>query len=154
MGMFDYIVCNYPLPNYPLDAATAVEFQTKDTDEQLCSTYTISAAGYLYLADKLQDYTGSIHFYASNMVASGPGCYTRDGEDHFWLSYTALFVHGQLTHIERIDYRTEPAQKSSTRWNKHAPDGATPEERSKWWADERAAFEVWQAEELKRRGTK
>lgn len=45
MGMFDNIVCHYPLPD-GFDAAS-LEWQTKDTDAQWLDTYTITAEGRL-----------------------------------------------------------------------------------------------------------
>lgn len=51
MGMFDYIQCEYPLPDNPpqwvIDAALKGEFQTKDTPEPSLETYTITADGRL-----------------------------------------------------------------------------------------------------------
>jgi len=151
MGMFDYVRCEYPLPDYPLNAPQEeIHFQTKDTDEQYLKTYVISAEGQLILEDVLQDYTGGICFYDSNVVAIGPGTYTRDGEDSHWLEYISTFVHGKLTHIERSHYSFEPAQKSSQMW-RDQPKFANEKERMDWWNAQRKEFEDWQAAELKRR---
>ncbi len=51
MGMFDYVVCEYPLPGNPpqwvIDHARTGKFQTKDTDRQWLERYTITADGRL-----------------------------------------------------------------------------------------------------------
>lgn len=116
MGMFDYIHCKYPLP---IEGANSLEFQSKDTDAQLCDRYEIREDGTLWHQDYdvedrsdpnaeglealfgcmtsvnhrwVQDFmTGEISFYAS----SGPP------EDE-WIEFSAYFVKGQLKHLETI----------------------------------------------------
>ncbi len=105
------------------------------------------------LDGKLEDFTGGICFYDSNVVASGPGTYTRDGEDSHWLEYVSTFVHGKLTHIERSSYSFEPAQKSSQMWRTQ-PAFANEEERMAWWNKERQAFKDWQEAEKQVRARK
>jgi len=47
MGMFDYVICEYPLPENAPKYATGAEFQTKDTDAQYLETYVITKEGRL-----------------------------------------------------------------------------------------------------------
>src|SRR6266700_5125141 len=110
MGMFDYIRCEHPLPG---NAPTwAQEFQTKDL--ACCmNQYVITADGQLKggPGEGVADFTGTVHFYTSNVVASGPGPYTRDGEDAQWVDYSAVFANGKLSEIKEIENRTERAAK-------------------------------------------
>lgn len=45
MGMFDNVVCEYPLP---VEGANAFVFQSKDTDAQYLDNYKIKADGTLW----------------------------------------------------------------------------------------------------------
>jgi hypothetical protein len=99
MGMFDYIVCKYPLPNN-FDA-TNTTFQTKSLHCHL-DKYTISSEGILLLNQKLDPteendevialidikYTGNISFYTfiKNDVKQ-------------WYEYSATFINGKLQNI-------------------------------------------------------
>jgi hypothetical protein len=47
MGMFDYVKCEYPLPEGAPDWAKGVYFQTHDTPRQFMENYTITAEGRL-----------------------------------------------------------------------------------------------------------
>src|SRR5579875_1775245 len=107
MGLFDDIHCDYPLPgNPPAFVAKQPDFQTKDLD--CCMEhFTITTDGKLRRdsgPDDMGDFTGTVEFYTSNIVASGPGVYTRNGEDAESVGYRAVFVHGrviELTEMER-----------------------------------------------------
>lgn len=153
MGMFDDITVYYPLPG---NVPGAIKFQTKDF-ECLLDKYTVSADGFLHRTsfdtDKTApfDYTGEVYFYTGNVVASGPGTYTRNGEDAYWIEYKAIFVHGRLTEVELIEYRSDPAQSSEQSRKMFRTDFATREERNKWWDEERQKFEQWRADEKARR---
>jgi hypothetical protein len=107
MGMFDSIRCEYPLPGDAPANAAELEFQTKDLD-CLLETFTITKDGFLEGKDH---FNGSINFYTSNVVAYGPGIYTRDGEDAQHLSYLAVFADGKISNIAEIENRKEPALK-------------------------------------------
>ena len=96
MGLFDEIVCEYPLPGWPTHESP--RFQTKDLD---CSmdTYRISADGRLLRsrsegAPEWHDveYHGVIGFYTSLERAGG-----RE-----WFEYTAKFTDGRLVGAERM----------------------------------------------------
>lgn len=105
MGMFDYVICNYPLPDG--EDGSGREFQTKDTDSQYLDRYEIRADGTLWFqrhpqGGMVQQYfTGPINFYSSNVTASGPnGCVTDAAltPATFW-DYTALFQDGKVVKI-------------------------------------------------------
>lgn len=102
MGMFDYIICEYPLP----DGFTASdEFQSKDLDCML-SSYIITSDGRLILDNIDCHYDGTLNFYNSNTSSSGPfGFTTRNDEPYWSQEYEATFFKGQLTHITGGDRR-------------------------------------------------
>ncbi len=108
MGMFDHVECRYPLPeNIPAGEL----FQTKDLDNLLLE-YTITEDGRLEeksaTAD-LSEFTGKIAIYWNNIVASGPGLYTRNGEDAHVLEYAITFVDGVARRVEEVKNEYEPA---------------------------------------------
>jgi len=137
MGMFDQIICNYPLPG---KAPAFIEpdhiFQTKDLDNFM-DTYIISEDGLLKkthnehmkyeyededededesntnTANENEDYTGSISFYTSNICAMGSGTYTRNGEDYESVTYKAVFINGKVTSIVESERDIGPAFSSS-----------------------------------------
>lgn len=92
MGMFDYVRCEYPLPDGR--NPTANSYQTKDLYLEL-GLATITAEGQLLYRDyeepessnRNDDYTGSLSFY--DFVS-------KTGE---WFEYTAEFVDGKLQSI-------------------------------------------------------
>jgi hypothetical protein len=112
MGMFDYVKCLYPLPdNIPDDEA----FQTKDLTNVLAD-YTITTDGHLKENsgnEDLSHFTGKIEMYWSNVVASGPGLYTRDGEDAHFLEYAVTFVDGTVARVDQLKNDYEPALERS-----------------------------------------
>jgi hypothetical protein len=103
MGLFDYIVCEVPLP----DGFTG-ELQTKDLGCYLL-THIITKDGRLMLEhvdrrialdtdDQSPNFDETLRFYGS-----------RDREDDTWEwhEYSAKFVHGQLVSIERDMRKTD-----------------------------------------------
>jgi hypothetical protein len=112
MGLFDWIKCEVPLPGNPPEwALHGHAFQTKDLP-CLMDIYTITADGRLEGGDRdFSTYTGTIQFYDSNIVASGPGTYTRDGEDAISLEYRATFIRGRLVDLAQVEFTREPAAK-------------------------------------------
>jgi hypothetical protein len=119
MGMFDYILCKYPLP---LKSAQNLEFQTKDTPCQFMDYYEITESGRLKRetydiedrSDKTakglaalagcmtrvnkrwvrETYTGEIRFYTSL------------GKNHTgWIEFSAYFVKGMLDQIHLVTHR-------------------------------------------------
>jgi hypothetical protein len=49
MGMFDYVICKYPLPNKEVQE---IDFQTKSFPEPYMDIYIIDEAGYLIKEEK------------------------------------------------------------------------------------------------------
>lgn len=101
MGMFDYIKCEYQLPNFEVQSEM---FQSKDFD-CLMDTYTITKEGILvchkydldgfdtqdkeiFKEDILVPYHGYMRFYTSFKGT--------------WYEYSASFVFGRLEKIVRI----------------------------------------------------
>lgn len=175
MGMFDNITCEYPLPGDAPADVKAWTFQTKDTPAQMLEHYRITADGKLQHRDVRyedrsdstkegierlvgmltpiygdwideNDFVGKLSFYGSNVVASGPATYTKDGEDSIWVEYEAVIVDGQLIRIKEIEYKTEPAWKSEGFLeNMESVRDKT------WWDAKRQEFEAYQASEIERR---
>ena len=107
MGMFDYLRCEYPLPD-GFDAAK-IWFQTKDTDAQYLDEYEIRDDGSLWHAEPSSEpktyerveFHGALNFYTSNICGSGPhGVMTDDDRPPWVADYTALYDHGRLLKIE------------------------------------------------------
>lgn len=131
MGMFDHIICEYPLPD-GFDLPDA-EFQTKDLDNTL-ATYTITADGKLVHhfaeyeetpeselpvpempfigclrvkagSEKMveKDFHGDIYFYGSNISGSGCGAYVTEDDKPVWSrEYRARFTDGKLTKLTLV----------------------------------------------------
>ena len=131
MGMFDYIVCEYPLPVSELQKEMQalpdwekVDFQTKTFDNSL-QTFTISEDGLIYehkterewvedekspnhlqlmetdAGIERRDYTGELNFY---------GLYL-DKKYDFFLEFEALFWKGELKEIVLQNYNKEDNSK-------------------------------------------
>ena len=117
MGLFDSVRCEYPLPGTPPACAAGAEFQTKDLNCYMLR-YTITADGRLVEdsgSEDVSNLTATIEFGWSNVVASGPGIYTRDGEDAQYLEYEAVFVNGRLAAIKEISNTSHRAMKFKPR---------------------------------------
>lgn len=127
MGMFDYIRCEYPLPD---EGANELEYQTKDTPDQFMEHYLITSDGRLLKTTESVAYTekeyeklepsawgvrpwfrrvkieeevpyhGYIEFYSSNIMASGPrGVVTANKAEPTWWEYRAKFTDGKLVEL-------------------------------------------------------
>ncbi len=109
MGMFDYIVCRYPLPGKaPSFIKKGHMFQTKDL-ECLLETYIISSNGRL----SHSDFSGKINFYTSNIAGAGAGIYTSTGENAESVDYEAIFKDGYLISITETERTCVPALPAS-----------------------------------------
>jgi hypothetical protein len=114
MGLFDYILCEVPLP----DGFTG-ELQTKDLGCYLL-THVITKDGRLLLehVDRIDyeletrttsrrdaNFHGMLRFYGRTLRTRR----ARDREDDTWEwhEYNAKFVHGQLVSIERDMRKTK-----------------------------------------------
>lgn len=123
MGMFDWIECEMPLPEKPDTAKHG--FQTKDTPDQMLTTYTITSDGLLmwrpYTYEDVPrserpypdapDDDPRSWFGASRKVEREPECldfhgdirfYTSD-EDGGWWEYKARFTEGVCAGIEIVE---------------------------------------------------
>ena len=121
MGMYDYIVCRYPLPGTPPDfcASKDHQYQSKDLDCSL-AVYEISEAGELRQVDsgasaKLSEprpvaFHGVLQFYDGNVTACAFGAsFTQNGEDSEWVAYEASFVNGTVQTINEVERERQPA---------------------------------------------
>lgn len=110
MGMFDEIVCEYPLPGTAPDfVKPGHHFQTKDLDCVL-ATYTIDADGVI----SEPDFTGKLSFYSCNGCIWARGfTFTPDGSDYETVEYLAEFVDSKLTKIQQVEYRRQKALAAS-----------------------------------------
>jgi hypothetical protein len=128
MGMYDELRCKYPLP---VEGATKLLFQTKDTPVQFTDLYEIRADGTLWhqeydLEDrsnpkakgirrligcmtrvnkrwrKVKDFTGEIRFY------TGLGKYYSG-----WVEFSAYFVKSKLDNLQLIQHRPVDPEKEA-----------------------------------------
>jgi len=112
MGMFDTIICKYPLPGTQPELIK--DFQTKSLDCTL-DYYQITEDGNLirtsdseYEKGNIDHFTGTINFYNSNICSAGWGCkFTANGEDYESVEYVATFVDGFVTSITQVEYERE-----------------------------------------------
>ena len=110
MGLFDTICCAMPLPGVrPAWLREDSGFQTKDLDCTM-TTYHIAPDG--SFSDP--GYTGVIVFYNSNIVATGPGLYTRIGEDAESVEYEATVVGGVVQTLKQTEYQRQYAMVSGS----------------------------------------
>lgn len=112
MGLYDYVVCDLPLPGTkPKWLRPGHQFQTKDTPCQYMKTYTIGADGILIgPEDGPLDYTGTIEFGCTNRTGGwGDVVYSANGEDVEDASYRAIVVGGRVTSLDQTHYERHPA---------------------------------------------
>lgn len=125
MGLFDYVRCEYPLPGNPPECARDAHFQTKDLTCYM-EQYTITAEGRLIHESGTEDhskFTGHVDLYWNNIVASGPGIYTANGEDAHCLEYRVVFVDGRVSSVEVLQDEKQPAAKRKPRvWPTPTPE--------------------------------
>lgn len=122
MGMFDDIVCEYPLPA----GAPRTGYQTKDTPAQMLDTYTITADGRLLDEGGVaqEDFHGDLEFYYSNVSGSGPNGYiTGDNKPYEAWNFVARFTNGRVTHltggrVEPPEFYAKPPCTRAEFWSK------------------------------------
>lgn len=130
MGMIDHIVCHMPLPGtIPPFVGTGYLFQTKDTPYPYDNTYTIGGDG-TFSGPGVDGFTGTVEFSCWNVCASGPGVYTRHGEDAESARWQATIVDGKVTEIVQVEYTVEPALPPEP-----PPPTPTAEEIADWEAE-------------------
>lgn len=135
MGVFDYLRCQHPLPD-GFDPSK-VEWQTKDTDDQYLSLYTITADGRLVSDDwHMEDVPKAERPYPNDDGLLGL-CgsmrrivdkadvprdfhgdihfYGNDGDwnspdGYWWREYRARFSEGKLLQIDLVEctHKTPP----------------------------------------------
>jgi len=128
MGMFDYVKCEYPLPDSRLQDQV---FQTKDFESAL-DTFRITAGGrlicekvhYELVPEAERPYYGTpewdeqkwvrlIGFLKAVPMGDEDTCYhgdvvfytflgERGQENYEWVEFRARFTHGQLEWIRRV----------------------------------------------------
>jgi len=101
MGLFDEIVCEYPLPDGWVPPKGTV-FQTKDTDDQYLVRFTLCEDGKLRRENgDVLEHHGALEFGTSNWSGAAPwGVMTSDDEPLWRAEYVALYDHGALLKIE------------------------------------------------------
>ena len=124
MGMYDDIVCKYPLP-YPEDTKgyTVQGFQTKDLDCAL-DIYEIREDGTLWLRECEREYTdgdnnGKTFFDRLPKVKEVRHWWTQlkltqtiriynyqhgDGQYDYWIEFELIFVDGKVSNIKLIKF--------------------------------------------------
>mgnify|MGYP006921420894 CR=1 FL=1 len=106
MGMFDWVECEYPLPDGGPKSDDG--YQTKDFDNYLWH-YQITAEGRLFRRDqwsmKEQEELGSEppEKWTDQNYHGVFWFYTSDEETDEWFEYEARFTDGQLVGIERVE---------------------------------------------------
>jgi hypothetical protein len=111
MGMYDNIICNFPLEG---EDSKLSGWQTKDL-QCLLETFTITEDGRLLNSEGKEDlYTGFIDFYTSNWAAYAHGVsFTATGEDLRSVEYRAEFKNGTLLDLKKTRDESKPALPSS-----------------------------------------
>lgn len=106
MGMFDWLKCEYPLP----DARVQGErFQTKSLDSNM-ESYTLTKSGRLIQTlkvgekdetwDRDLNWHGEVRFYAT--MNNDPA----DWRDYTWYEYLAMFDRGQIVSLEKVELQS------------------------------------------------
>ena len=126
MGMFDYIKCEWPLPETETPPPSFEAFQTKDTPDQYMTLYTITADGRLTWrpytmetvpkAERPYPYDDGMlglvgwrrRVEADEETLPFHGdieFYTSNNPDVGWWEYRARFTEGRLLKIELVDFK-------------------------------------------------
>lgn len=103
MGMFDNLICEYPLPNIE---AQNERFQTKDFNCEL-DDYKIGSDGQLYKNDNNPWFGTNDKSNPDWILINSTECVTfytstgKHGVDFKWYQYKALFNKGKLITLEK-----------------------------------------------------
>ena len=132
MGMFDYLKCDYPLPEAEGRLHPECHWQTKDTPAQWMDHYHIRDDGALWhLAYDIETQSG-VNVDSPAVTLAHPLRHTNErwepclflGEIRFyrfwdevkhegWIEYSSYFVHGQLQHIHCIECCKGPREPAT-----------------------------------------
>ena len=120
MGVFDYLICKYPLP---VDGAGGAEFQTKDTPAQWLDHYEIREDGSLwYEAHDIEDRSDP---NAEGILAL---CGSMSSVNKRWVpekltgeivfygnpgEFSAYFVDGKIKYLTVLGPQSSPADGQS-----------------------------------------
>lgn len=118
MGMYDYIVCSYPLPGKS-PFATNQQYQSKSLDCQM-AVYEIGEDGQLRQYERGAfetefdtapiPFQGVLEFYHSNWSSAAYGMiFTPDGEDYESVTYEVTFVNGMVQKIVETERKRTPS---------------------------------------------
>lgn len=120
MGMYDFIVCRYPLPTVPPEFTKGDyhRYQSKSLD-CIGATYEITEDGQIRQSDAGMfqslfdhdpfDFSGIIEFYDSNWCSAAFGItFTVDGEDYESVTYEATFF-GTVKKIVETERERKPS---------------------------------------------
>ena len=135
MGMFDYIKCEAKLPGTDIPPPDEV-FQTKDTDSQYLTLYTITADGYLewkpfkmvtvpkaerpYPDAEDGDWRAMCGIMRREEKPTERAAYDGVlnfytlGDNGGWWEYDAHFQDGRLIKIDLVEFRAPPPKPQET----------------------------------------
>lgn len=130
MGMYDLLVCGFPLPGNPPAWVVGHEFQTKDLNNML-ELYTITPDGMLMVKheerrrvndESWMDDEGMVRQWDERVLYHGDIIFYTDGDtpeshgERVWLEYRARFSHGLLDSIERVSAKGIPGMVRPVVW--------------------------------------
>lgn len=114
MGMFDYLICEHPLPDGDMQKAV---FQTKSLDSDL-EYYRISGDGRLYRAlgvigeldphEEEYDHLAGLPEWEGPLPFHGEVTFYDMDKQRQWFEYIARFSEGHLLQLGRKGEATEP----------------------------------------------
>ena len=109
MGMFDYIDCEYPLPETPSPCPKGTRFQTKDTPGQYLYLYTITEDGRLLWHPKEGEpefcrFSGELEFYGYVPDTRGEWVYKSWFRDGYLKD---IFVYRFRDHYQHLRSQTK-----------------------------------------------
>jgi hypothetical protein len=120
VGMYDYLICEMPLPTQPQPPQTRL-FQTKDTTPQFLERFTITSGGrlihhrmrYQQVPPGERPYPAAPFIGSIQAIPAGEvdtkfhgrlEFHTCNGETRESWSYEAMFTDGQCVDIRCLEY--------------------------------------------------
>lgn len=121
MGMYDLVICRYPLPGTPPDFCASLDhqYQSKSLD-CVMATFEITEAGELKRVSSSfsqemdqpepVSFHGVLQFYDGNTTGYAFGVsFTAAGEDEEWVAYEATFTNGIVQSMVETEREKQPA---------------------------------------------